>query len=938
MTTNADRIAELFAEIDTTSWGVRERALVDEAVQLAVETGDEQLEYQARMRLTASAKHLGDTDAMLASFAWCLAKHDEDPSRFPTDLDNGAADLLWQYKWMAGTLASSPIFARSDIEAVLDDMHEHYERAGIGLSGVYTARFEEAWSSGRMEEAERYRSQVAITPRDDHSHCDACSRGQFSGFLAETGREQEALTLVDEIIEGRFSCGDEPESALGRALLPFLRSGRIDDAKAAHLRSYRLSRDNPDKISIVSQHLVFCAVTGNEARGLAMLERHIDWLAHDPLNVAAHFTTLTAYGVLLDAIDRAGHGDTPVRGANAPALQKFFPQRDGAWTVRELAAASWSAAESIAAAFDERNGNDHHAVLVLRARALADEHYDVPIATDSFVPIPITREDPKDADGWRERAREFAALGEAADANAATLRSLQYDDDRERHVSYSLLIGGLVQQQDWTEAERLMPERIAALRAAGHEQQAALEERVGLAVFGRVDEATSDALEAELERLPHLDVPAEVLGDVQLSLAAIYLRTGREADARELLVRAVESFETADTAWGLTAALAFRAQYEANGDDPGVALALLERLLDRETNRAARGQALVLRARLHGASENPLPGSRDADEAAGLFAAIDARAETVNALALAGALFADADLPDEAISRYRHAVSQAELLDEDISALRFSFGRALVRGGLALEAVEILQQVYEAELAKEEPAASRGETLYWLGHALSESEQYGNAVGAWKAGIDLYLEGEDSRGAAKTGFALGTLLGRFEEHADAVEALSDAERLAHQTPDDLRLLTDVLHALGTAKARAGDESALATLDELIAIAEQNGADWLAADVTDSRARALLALGRAEEAIPVALGAADRYAAAGDESSAGGSELLVARILTEAGRAEDAVPIFRSAIERGADAPGLRAVAGMELGDALESLGRATEAQEARLAAEAAQNS
>ena len=83
------RFQQLIEEIDRTPWGPAEQALVAEAVALAIEIGDERLEYEARMRQTASANMVGATDVMLNSFAWCLAHHDADPQRFPADLDNG---------------------------------------------------------------------------------------------------------------------------------------------------------------------------------------------------------------------------------------------------------------------------------------------------------------------------------------------------------------------------------------------------------------------------------------------------------------------------------------------------------------------------------------------------------------------------------------------------------------------------------------------------------------------------------------------------------------------------------------------------------------------------------------------------------------------------------------------------------------------------------
>ncbi len=77
------RFQQLIEEIDRTPWGPAEQALVAEAVALAVEIGDERLEYEARMRQTASANMNGATDVMLNSFAWCLAHHDARPAALP---------------------------------------------------------------------------------------------------------------------------------------------------------------------------------------------------------------------------------------------------------------------------------------------------------------------------------------------------------------------------------------------------------------------------------------------------------------------------------------------------------------------------------------------------------------------------------------------------------------------------------------------------------------------------------------------------------------------------------------------------------------------------------------------------------------------------------------------------------------------------------------
>ena len=510
----AIRIDELLEQVDQTPFGPEERALIDEAIALAIESGDEFSEYRARMRLASSANMTGDTDALLSSFAWCLGKHDADAARFPAKPDDNATDLLWQYKWMAGTLSASPAFPAADIHAVLDDMQSRYERAGVGQSGVATARFGAAFANGWLDEAAAAYRVLTTTERDDYSHCDACVRSESAAYLAATGREDEAIALYEEIVDGGFSCGEEPEHALSDALLPYLRAGRLERAKSFHLRSYRDARGNADNIGIVANHLVFCAITGNEARGLAMLERHIAWIAHDRLNQRAQFSALAATGLLLDTVIDAGHGDTVVRGAEAGELEPFFGAHDGPWTVAELSPVAWAAAAAIGDEFDRRNGNRHLADRLQATRALRTERYDVPIVGETFAPpVPVTAAEPLDAAGWLGRARELAVLGEVDPALAATDRGLAALDaetaagtgaaeasvaDARRAELVGIRLAVLVAAQRLDDAELVLPDRIAAVRATGDDALADALARHGILLAGSATADDLPVLEHEL--------------------------------------------------------------------------------------------------------------------------------------------------------------------------------------------------------------------------------------------------------------------------------------------------------------------------------------------------------------------------------------------------------------------------------------------------------
>jgi len=929
------QVLKLLDRIDETYWGPEERAMIDEALTLTQDIADEPLEYGVRMRLTASAAHGGDTDTLLSSFAWCLAHHDADPQTFPNDIGNSANDLMWHYKWMVGALDSSPIFENAAIETMLDDMETHYLKAGLGMSGVLTARLQHAWATGRLDEAKQLRDRLLATPRDDHSHCDACSRSELAGFAAETGDEAGALRLVDEIVDGGFTCGEEPEHALSRSLVAMMHAGRLDDARSAHVRSYRLARDNPDNIAIVGDNMVFCAITGNEARGLAMAERHLGWLVHDALNEAGQLDMLIAVASVLEAVTRAGYGDQVVRMTRADELALFFGERSDPWTAAELVTQAWAAAGWLAAAFDERNGNAYVSGRIAKAMKLLDEHYDVPISSDAFLdapPPPVT--EPTDADGWFRRARDWAASGLAERANDAARTALETADETLRPEALALLIRGLVAEGDETAATATLPDRIEALRTIGQDIQAGLEERAGLAMFGRTSSDDAAALEAELERLQ--GTPGPELADVALVLASVLAATDETGEHFDRVVGLLEqSVAVPDSRPGVRVhALQFLADCVARSDLPR-ALELLTQALAIDLSDGDRAGTLRTRARVLGAMERFDEAVRDADEATRINATLRLIPQTASSATLAGDLLMDARRPEEALTRFRYALRETDQLEDPAIGVRFRYGRALFASGHPLEAAEAFGDVLRAETDGDAPTADRADTLSWLGRAYASAEHYGSAIGCYRDAADLYDQAEDFASAAQMCARSGDLLTGFEEYDDAFDVLRHGLELAEKAEDDRGAVMHVLDRLAWARVSSGDERGLEDLDRALSIAEADET-WMIADLTDTRARCLAQLDRFPDAVATFLRAADGFADADDLPAAARADFMAGVILADHDDPRSAAPTLVSAwdrvnaaISQGAELGGMRTSIALKLGDVREAMGDAAGAADIR---------
>ena len=929
MASTKKTVTQLFAEIDETPFGPHERSLIQEAIRISEEAGDDKLAYKARLRLTASAHMGGDTDTMLSSFGWCVAKHDSDPRSFPAT--DGHLDLLWQFKWMAGTLSASPLFPREDIAAALDDMEAHYNRAGVGMSGVLQARFTEAVDNGRLDDAATARAALRAAPRDDYSHCDACVRAEDATYLDTIGDRAASIAEFEEIFDQNLSCGDEPENSYARVLLPYLREGELEKARHAHLRGYRMARGNESNLGMVANHLVFCAITGNEARGLTLLERHIDALAQDGLNAHAHFTALTAFALVLESVVRAGHPEVVVRGADSDRLVKFFGAHDGAWTAGDLATACWSAADALAAAFDERNGNDFFARRVSEARALVDEHYDVPIEGEGFVAAtPIVDEaDPTDAAGWLVRAGEANASENEEAAVEAARAGLTLEPDTATDLGLrSELIGALVQLSRLDEAREALNERLDLQRRATHPDRAAASELIGLHY---AEELSPELVTRITEALETLSDPVAIAG-LEFTLGQDLYRQQRSDEALPHFERAAAGYAAAgeDRELDVSVVLAY---VLLSLDRLAESIAAADRALAGGVHRGLQARALFARAQARYRLDDNEGAASDADDVIALWLALRSNTGVINVATFSSAVLKDLGRFDEAIARFRLAIRYAELVDGfDTLGLRFGLGRLLVNAGRAEEGAETLLDVYAAENEADAPPGARAETLYWLGYARRGIGEHGDAYGAWSRAVELYDESGDVSGGVRARIALANLLAEFDD-GDAVEILEQAAQQARTLTDEPRTLLDALHTQGRVQARFEKPEGLTALDEALAIARGYEAAWLIADISDSKARALASLGRADESVPAALEAADLYEATGDVTSAGYSLLFAANLLVSSGDAAGAVAVFTSAIERLEGDPGARSSAGLSLGDALESLGRLDEAGAARAAAE-----
>ncbi|WP_461715597.1 hypothetical protein [Streptomyces sp. DSM 41036] len=403
-------------------------------------------------------------------FARLLNLFDERPDVFDDRLRH---QLFWRFKWVANALRCLPEIPLASLRQWQTEMRDRYEKAGLDLQPYYGQAYQLAAHVG--EDTTLAYELWAGRARSLLSDCEACETCERALYHLAAGDDERALRVWEPVLAGKESCQEEPARSVSYALLPLLRTGRTDEARHLHLAGYRGCRRNPSMAGEIGRHLEFCALTGNEARGLELLaeNRNLFDEVDSPL---ALLDLLTGVEVLLARVEALGHGELPAAG---------FPGRS--WTVTELRAEVRGRADDLAARFDARNGTTEHAdrrgtrlaqaplleslELTLRPRTLED------VAPAPAAPAPAPAEPlPESPADLIRRARELDEQGHP-DAHAcwARLRELTaargyvHPDDPD--------VGPLVRLR----AELLEEEAALADRRDAHEDAAALyEEAAGL--------------------------------------------------------------------------------------------------------------------------------------------------------------------------------------------------------------------------------------------------------------------------------------------------------------------------------------------------------------------------------------------------------------------------------------------------------------------------
>jgi tetratricopeptide (TPR) repeat protein len=305
----------------------------------AKEAGDPRLEAQVLITLSHAHEFGAEKDKLPIVFGRLLSLLDQ----FPDAVGSLSHTIHWQLKWMTSGLLGNPDVPLAVGHRWLAELEARYRQKAYSLRPVLAQRALLALDLGDFPAASAHMEASIAAARDQMADCQACERNDWGRWQAALGDDDEALSYWEPVLDGDVACAEEPHRVLGHALLPLLRIGRPDEARGAFLRGYSLARQKINLMASIGQHIEFCALTGNEARGLEILTEHHGWLADRQATTRQRLDFIGGVTVLLRRLTVLGHGSLPVGGA-------------GTHTIASLTAELEAEIRDICERYDARNG------------------------------------------------------------------------------------------------------------------------------------------------------------------------------------------------------------------------------------------------------------------------------------------------------------------------------------------------------------------------------------------------------------------------------------------------------------------------------------------------------------------------------------------------------------------------------------------------------
>jgi tetratricopeptide (TPR) repeat protein len=783
---------------------------LEDLARRAKETGDQHLEAQVLLDVSRGYEYGAEGEKLPLALGRLLRLADQ----YPAEVGVLVRSIHWQLKWMTEGMIRNPAVPLETVYRWLEELESRYRQQGYSLRPVLADRSDLAQLLGDEAAASAAMEASIAARRDQMCDCLACERNSWGTWREWLGDDEGALEHWGPVLNGTNRCSEEPHRVLSYALLSLIRVGRFDEARSAFLRGYPMVKGNINLMPSVGRHIEFCALTGNEARGLEILAEHSAWLADTQVDTIRRLDFLEGVTVLLRRLHAFGHGDLAVGGS---------------FTVATLRDSCEAEIREICLLYDKRNGTSalSDRVTARLARQPLVDH--LPLGLPSRLPAAAP-------------AVTAAAVGSGPASTLADLTARARELDEAHHPEADKAWRRVAEAASASGEEPPPPValRVAEAQAASGMRTDAAAARTALLEVADSFAAAGDqpgALRARATAARALSVvgdhaAARAEGAALAAAASAALAEGTLTPRQYLAARGSEHMIVAH----MLGAAESRDERDVDAAVAAVSDTLTE--AERYDEPHSKGRCYELLAQLdfwHGDQENAVKHLQAARES---YIAAREPWSAAGPSATLGEFALQQGDPAAAESYARFAQanvigmdprSQAMLASLLVESLLAQPDRALDVADAALAAAARWDGISEPDALH---------NTFHAAHAYASLDRHGEAAALFAQAMPRVTVPYDQTGVAMTREKYGRSLRALKQHKEAASQFLEAARLIADDPDNARAHAALASVAAEELRRAGEgESALAAFrraadlygklgDTVNRVRSQRSAAWL----------------------------------------------------------------------------------------------------------------
>ncbi|PQO39973.1 hypothetical protein [Blastopirellula marina] len=341
-----NQIHALWDEAFSLPYGEVQVNLLEQAIPLAEELRDLDVNFHARFLVLQTGFFGGHAEKSLTQFAWCLAQYERDPVRFEQYYNS----LLVNFPNVLVCVDEFPQINMRQIESLRSQMTTHFRQNGLSLRSLYSTTLLFATRAGDLATAAETLPLYRNAPHDQAPHTRAAEIDREIEYYDLIGDMETAIETAGPNLRRELSAAEVPHRVMAYVLRPLATLSRYDEADDYQRRGYRLIRNNPTFLLHFGLHMSYLVHRGRIDEAMRIFERHLSAALETRLLRSQYLFYLGARRALTAAAER-----TDVWKLNLP---RTFPAYDesGRYDLAELIAWIDGVIQPLGARFDQRNG------------------------------------------------------------------------------------------------------------------------------------------------------------------------------------------------------------------------------------------------------------------------------------------------------------------------------------------------------------------------------------------------------------------------------------------------------------------------------------------------------------------------------------------------------------------------------------------------------